>query len=184
MNKGLLSLMYLIESTNFDKLNPENHSYCVTALNDKHASMIDIKTNLIVKTDKIELFDKVLAGNLNKLEKLLEDSAFTNIERLNLVKTIDRLKEILFNNKKGIKKYYSEINLLSYNNKDLIQDTWNSLKNLDEMVLFQKIPIDINQHNEDKNVDSDIESDNEINTEKLNKLQKQFCYKSQFHTII
>ncbi len=179
MNKGLSSLMYLIETTNFDKSKPENHSYCVTALNDKHASMIDTKTNLVVKTDKMELFDKVLAGNLNKLEKLSGDTAFGTDERLTHANTINRMKDILFNNKRGMKKYYSDINILSYNNKDLIQDTWNSLKRLDELVLSQQFPIGQTQTNtlaETIDTESDVESDDEINTEKLNKLRKQFGF--------
>lgn len=183
MNKGLSSLMYLIETTNFDKSVPENHSYCVTALNDKHASMIDTKTNLVVKTDKMELFDKVLAGNLNKLEKLSGDTAFGTDERLTHANTINRMKDILFNNKRGMKKYYSDINLLSYNNKDLIQDTWNSLKRLDELVLSQQFPIGQTQAQtqplsslESIDTESDVESDDEINTEKLNKLRKQFGF--------
>ena len=187
MNKGLSSLMYLIETTNFDKSTPENHSYCVTALNDKHASMIDTKTNLVVKTDKMELFDKVLAGNLNKLEKLSGDTAFGADERLTHANTINRMKDILFNNKRGMKKYYSDINLLSYNNKDLIQDTWNSLKRLDELVLSQQFPIGQTQTQaqtqphqlsslESIDSESDVESDDEINTEKLNKLRKQFGF--------
>jgi hypothetical protein len=114
MNKGLSSLMYLIETTNFDKSTPENHSYCVTAINDKHASMVDTKTNSIIKTDKMELYDKVLAGNLNKLEKLSGDGEFNQKEKLAYIVTVDRLKNTLFLSKKGIKKYYSEINLLSY----------------------------------------------------------------------
>ncbi len=185
MNKGLSSLMYLIETTNFDKATPENHSYCVTALNDKHASMIDTKTNLVVKTDKMELFDKVLAGNLNKLEKLSGDTAFGADEKLTHANTINRMKDILFNNKRGMKKYYSDINLLSYNNKDLIQDTWNSLKRLDELVLSQQFPIGQAQPQaqtpqlsslESIDSESDVESDDEINTEKLNKLRKQFGF--------
>ena len=188
MNKGLSSLMYLIETTNFDKSKPENHSYCVTALNDKHASMIDTKTNLVVKTDKMELFDKVLAGNLNKLEKLSGDTAFGTDERLTHANTINRMKDILFNNKRGIKKYYSDINLLSYNNKDLIQDTWNSLKRLDELVLSQQFPIGQTTELakpsffETVDSDSDVESDDEINTEKLNKLRKQFGFTCQNDT--
>ena len=183
MNKGLSSLMYLIETTNFDKSKPENHSYCVTALNDKHASMIDTKTNLVVKTDKMELFDKVLAGNLNKLEKLSGDTAFNEEDRITHANTINRMKDILFNNKRGMKKYYSEINLLSYNNKDLIQDTWNSLKKLDELVLSQQFPMGQTTDNtvpvsflESVDSESDVESDDEINTEKLNKLRKQFGF--------
>ncbi len=178
MNKGLSSLMYLIETTNFDKSTPENHSYCVTAINDKHASMVDTKTNSIIKTDKMELYDKVLAGNLNKLEKLSGDGEFNQKEKLAYIGTVDRLKNTLFLSKKGIKKYYSEINLLSYNNKELVQETWNGLKKLDELVITNKIPTTNNQNKliESQLIEpeSDIESDEEINTEKLNKLRKQF----------
>ena len=179
MNKGLSSLMYLIETTNFDKSTPENHSYCVTAINDKHASMVDTKTNSIIKTDKMELYDKVLAGNLNKLEKLSGDGEFNQKEKLAYIGTVDRLKNTLFLSKKGIKKYYSEINLLSYNNKELVQETWNGLKKLDELVITNKIPSTTNNQNKliEPNPiepESDIESDDEINTEKLNKLRKQF----------
>ena len=186
MNKGLSSLMYLIETTNFNNQKPENHSYCVTAINDKHASMIDYKTNSVIKTDKMELYDKVLAGNLNKLEKLSADTEFKLDEKLKYVNDVDRLKNILFVSKKGIKKYYSEINLLSYNNKDLIQDTWNSLKKLDELVITNKINssnlinynVAINKETNEENSDSsDIESDEEINTEKLIKLREQFGVK-------
>ncbi len=179
MNKGLSSLMYLIETTNFDKSIPENHSYCVTAINDKHASMVDTKTNSIIKTDKMELYDKVLAGNLNKLEKLSGDGEFNQKEKLAYIGTVDRLKKTLFLSKKGIKKYYSEINLLSYNNKELVQETWNGLKKLDELVITNKIPSTATNQNkliESQPIEpeSDIESDDEINTEKLNKLRKQF----------
>lgn len=43
-------------------------------MNDKHAVMVDLKTNSIIKTDKMELYDKVLAGNLKKLEKVSDDT--------------------------------------------------------------------------------------------------------------
>ena len=174
MNKGLSSLMYLIETTNFDKSKPENQSYCVTALNDKHASMVDTKTNSIIKTDKMELYDKVLAGNLNKLEKLSGDTAFGVKEKTQYIETVERLKNTLFLSKKGIKKYYSEINLLSYNNKDLVQETWNGLQKLDEMVIKNPFiqhtkPIEPDNIEESS---SDIESDEEVNTKKLNELRK------------
>ncbi len=182
MNKGLSSLMYLIETTNFNKSTPENHSYCVTAINDKHASMVDTKTNSIIKTDKMELYDKVLAGNLYKLEKLSGDEEFSKKEKLDYIETVERLKNILFLNKKGIKKYYSGINLLSYNNKELVQETWNGLKKLDEMVISNKISssniIKENSIKTDFESESDIESDDEVNTKKLIKLRKQFGIKN------
>ncbi len=182
MNKGLSSLMYLIETTNFDKSKPENHSYCVTALNDKHASMVDTKTNSIIKTDKNELYDKVLAGNLSKLEKLSGDGEFTLKEKKDYIDIVDRLKNTLFQTKKGIKKYYSEINILSYNNKDLIQETWNGLKKLDDMFLAKNFEHQTKQIEKiEKNLESssDIESDEEVNTEKLMGFRKKFLNKNQ-----
>lgn len=201
MNKGLSSLMYLIETTNFNKLKPgslkttrfltllknapENHSYCVTALNDKHASMVDTKTNSIIKTDKNELYDKVLAGNLKKLEKLSADTEFDPKEKSQYIETVERLKNILFLNKKGIKKYYSDINLLSYNNKDLIQETWNGLKKLDDLVLNnnfgQHDQVDIEpEPDTDDQSSSDIESDDEVNTAKLLDFQKKYLERCAF----
>ena len=134
VNKGLQSLMYLIKTTNFDKYTPEYHSYCVTALNDKHASMIDVKTNSIIKTEKNELFDKILIGNIKKLEAMSANKNFGHNEREVYRLKLENLKELLFINKRGLKKYYNELNLLSYNNKDLIIETWASLRSLDDII--------------------------------------------------
>ncbi len=134
MNKGLQSLMYLIKTTNFNKEMPENHSYCVTALNDKHASVIDTKTNAIIKTEKTELFDKVLIGNIKKLETIAENKNFELAERQSYKQRLDDLKNILFMSKRETKVYYNELNLLSYNNRDLVYETWADLKSLDDMI--------------------------------------------------
>jgi hypothetical protein len=174
MNKGLSSLLYLIETTNFSKELPENHSYCVTSLNDKHASIIDTKTNSIIKADKIELFDKILAGNLKKLEQICTDKSFSKKEVDEFIKILERLKNILFNGKKGMKKYYNEINLLSYNNKDLILETWNSLKKLDEIILKISDKPKINNFENYNSESSDIESDEEVNSKKIEDFRKKF----------
>jgi hypothetical protein len=90
----------------------------------------------------IKAFDvekKTIEENLAKLEELANDTEFTQDERLKYINDLERLKNILFMSKKGIKKYYSEINLLSYNNKDLILETWNDLKKIDELVSTNKI---------------------------------------------
>jgi hypothetical protein len=134
MNKGLSSLMYLIQTTNFNLDSPEYHSYCVTALNDKHASMIDVKTNSIIKTEKNELFDKILIGNIKKLEAMCSNKEFGHNEREVYRLKLESLKDLLFKNKRGLKKYYNELNLLSYNNKDLIIETWASLRTLDDII--------------------------------------------------
>ena len=172
MNKGLQCLVYLIETTNFNQNVPKNHSYCVTSLNDKHASMIDTKTNLVIKTEKCELFDMVLSGNLKKLEHLSIDSCFTPEEKIEYTSVVERLKNILFTSKRGIKKYYNEINLLSYNNKEMIYDTWKGLSNLKDMVNEQQITNNIDASSE-SSYDSDTSSDDEVNTTKLNSLKNK-----------
>ncbi len=135
MQKGLNSLTFLIEHINFDESVPENHSYCVTALNDKHASVINPNTNAIIKTDKNELFDKIMISNLSKLENMAQNPRFKKAEKIEYNEKIKSLKEQLVMNKKSQKKYYQEVNLLSFNNKDLVLNTWASLKNLENLDL-------------------------------------------------
>jgi hypothetical protein len=121
--------------TNFDKEKPEYHSYCVTAINDKHASMIDTNTQTVIKTDKVELFDTILFNNINKLEMISNNKIFSNTDRVEYKDKLDRLKKVLYEKKTGIKKYYSEINLLSFNNKEQIIETWNMVKKtLDDII--------------------------------------------------
>lgn len=135
LDKGLNSLLHLIKLTNFDKEKPEYHSYCVTAINDKHASMIDTNTQTVIKTDKVELFDTILSNNINKLELISNNKIFNNTDRKDYKEKLDRLKRVLYEKKTGIKKYYSEINLLSFNNKEQIIETWNIVrKTLDNII--------------------------------------------------
>ncbi len=132
LDKGLNSLVCLIELINFNKSVPENHSYCITAINDKHASVIDEKTNKVVKTNKFDLFDKVLGANLSNLEKLADNSNFTPSQKTQYKDKVNYLKTMMFQNNKFIKRYQSDINLMGYNNKDMVQKTWESLKELSD----------------------------------------------------
>ena len=132
LDKGLNSLVCLIELINFNKSVPENHSYCITAINDKHASVIDEKTNKVVKTNKFDLFDKVLGANLSNLEKLADNTNFTPSQKVQFKDKVNYLKTMMFQNNKFIKRYQSDINLMGYNNKDMVQKTWESLKELSD----------------------------------------------------
>ena len=107
---------------------PSNHSYCVTAINDKHVSVIDEKTNTIVKTNKEDLYGIILTSNLNNLEKIASNSKFTQEQKKVYFDKINYLKKEMYRNNKFIKRYYSDINLISYNNKDMIKETWKNLK--------------------------------------------------------
>ncbi len=131
LDKGLNSLAYLIEVINFNQSVPENHSYCVTAINDKHATVIDEKTNKIIKTDKVDLFDKILVANLNTLEKISTNPQFSKEQHDKYSNKINYLKNMIFQNEKFMKRYQNDINIISYNNKDMVKNTWKNLKKID-----------------------------------------------------
>jgi hypothetical protein len=85
--------------------------------------MIDTNTQTVVKTDKVELFDNILSNNIGKLEVMSNNKIFNRSDREEYKDKLDRLKKILYEKKRGMKKYYSEINLLSFNNKEQIIET-------------------------------------------------------------
>lgn len=169
MQKGLNSLTYLIELTNFNKELPENHSYCTTSLTGAHASVIDDKTNKVIKTDKVDLFDKILISTLKNLETICANKKFSSKEKQEYTEKLESLKKILFQNRKGMKRYYKDINLISYNNKDLILKTWKSLKSLNEIIELESDSTEIigfddlaDDYKGEKIDDSDSETDNNL----------------------
>ena len=152
LNKGLNSLTYLIENVNFNKSIPENHSYCVTAINDKHASVIDEKTNTIVKTNKDDLYDNVLTSHLELLEQLSKNQKFTKEEKQIYSEKINYLKTSMYQNNKFKKRYKSDINLISYNNKDMVKETW---KNLKPITIIKTTEIEIDEDDEVDYIEGD-----------------------------
>ena len=127
MKTGLNSIFKLIEKLNFNSNKPENHNFCVTSINDKHASVINPDNNKIIKADKSSLFDTVAINNFKKLESIANNPDFTDSENNLYNNEISKLKDMLFINSNGLKIFHSEINILSYNNKDIILDTWKNL---------------------------------------------------------
>ena len=128
MKAGLNSIFKLIEKLNFNTNKPENHNFCVTSINDKHASVINPDNNKIIKAEKSSLFDTVAINNFKKLESIANNPDFTDSENNLYNNEISKLKDMLFINSNGLKIFHSEINLLSYNNKDMILDTWKNMK--------------------------------------------------------
>ncbi len=160
----------MAEKLNFNVEIPENHSYCVTALNDKHASVINPETNSIVKTDKLTLFDQLLVSYLEKLDKITKNTKLKKEEREEYTNTVKNLRELLFQNRKYMKRYYDELNYISYNNKDLIQKTWSSLKNKqqDDNKEFKRV--DFNEISDDSDTENSEDEEIKRKQEKLKKI--------------
>ena len=65
----------------------------------------------MIKTDKIELYDTLLTNNLIKLRKISKNKLLSLSDRQDFSDKLERLKKLLFEKKKCMNKYYSQINL-------------------------------------------------------------------------
>lgn len=133
INSGLKCLSYLIEKIIFNELEPRNHIFYTKSLNSNYVYIYI--NNKVIKTNKINLFDKVLLYSLKILESFCQNNNFILHEIEEFKKIIFKLKELLFTNKSGLKIFYRELNLLSYNKKNLIFNTWKQVKLLSNKTL-------------------------------------------------
>ena len=160
MSHGMNSIISLAEHLNFNERLPQNHNFYVSALNDKHLNAIDNNTHTIVKQRKTEIFDQILVAHIDKLEKIN-----TNIHYKDFNNVLTKLKNFIFL-KQGKKEYFSQLNMLAYNKKNLIIKTWDELVNDDSVSpndiaeTFQKRITEItNTVESDSDSDSDTESE-------------------------
>ena len=107
----------------FNSRLPDNHKIYNSSINNKYINVIE--DNKIVKKKKSIIYDIIFTPCVKMLE---------SIQVINN-KNIKQCKEILdfyYNlplRNKLMKVYYDEINIMSYNKKDLILNTWNKLLN-------------------------------------------------------
>ncbi len=185
LNSGPNGLFKLIEYVNFNNTKPENHSYCITSLNGTHANVLDNNTNKIIKKEKTEVFDKILTRSLGNLENLSNNPKVPGNIKTNGKDSLERIKKTVVFNNKGMKKYYSELNTLSYNNKDMVLGTWDGL---DKSQVTQNLLEQVKNNNQNENnkssssesdftesSDSDSDSDDgngQLKSHKYNKPQQ------------
>jgi hypothetical protein len=122
------SVVKLIELINFNENKPENHSFCSTALESPYLSFYNTDTNTVNKERKRYFFEEVICKSIQNHEILYGKfkNKFNSIKRKQIEDNIYNLKKIRENsfNSKIIGEMIRNLNLLSYNNRDLVQDTW------------------------------------------------------------
>ena len=171
MSHGMNSIISLAEHLNFNERLPQNHNFYVSALNDKHLNDIDNNTHTIVKQRKKEIFDQILVAHVDKLEKIN-----TNIHYKDFSNVLTKLKNFIFL-KQGKKEYFSQLNMLAYNKKNLIIKTWEELVNDDSVSpndiaeTFQKRITEITN-----TVDSDSDSDSDSYSDSYSDTESEFCF--------
>ena len=127
-NEKINGMISLIEHLNFNERLPQYHNFYISALNGKYVNTLDGKTNSFNKQSKTEFFDKVLIHNFEKLKTLYSDSNNT-INNPKIKEMFDSLTNLVFVSENGKKDFFKELNMLSYNKRNLIINTWKSLVN-------------------------------------------------------
>ena len=122
------SVIKLIELVNFSENKPQNHSFCSTALESPYLSFYNTNTNSVNKERKRYFFEDVICKSIQNHEILYSKfkHKFNLTKRKQIEDNIANLKKIKENSfsSKIINEMISNLNLLSYNKRDLIQDTW------------------------------------------------------------
>ena len=122
------SIQSIIELLYFNENLPQNHYFCTTNLESNYSSIYNTDAQKIDKSRKKYLFEEILNNSYNKL-KLLYGAYKNRFSYKRQQKIETRIKElnelnIAFFSTKVKKNYVKSINVLSYNNKDLIKSTW------------------------------------------------------------
>jgi hypothetical protein len=132
MAEGMNSIVSLVEQLNFNERLPENHNFFTSAINDKYVNTYDGKNKKINKQSKTDLFDKILFTHMNKLETLSKSSQkFSEV--------FDKLRSFIYL-KKGKRQFFIQLNMLSYNKRNMVIETINKLM-VDETITPEEIPV-------------------------------------------
>jgi hypothetical protein len=134
--KQLTSVIRYIELTNFNKDRPTNHSFCVTNRDGKHLLSYNTDTATVENNKKKYFYASVLSKAILKMEAIF----YTNKKVLNkqfskeqldqIIDSIERLREICEKDydSKILKSLYDELNLLCYNSRKTVLNTWENKK--------------------------------------------------------
>ena len=135
--KNILTNIYdsihkFIETVNFNERLPNNHSFCSTALNSPYVSVYDTTTNKVNKQKKSYLFRKLVDKSIMKIKQIFNNNKkkIKEKQRKMIENELNEYVNIhnIITNEKYRKNILSNINLTSYNNKDIILKTWDDIK--------------------------------------------------------
>ena len=109
-----------IDSLYFNNNLPNNHKIYNSALNNKHINIIE--DNKIIKKKKSYLYDIMFTPCIKMIENIITSN--NKSKQYGKYKEIIELYHSIPIHKKLMKVYHDEVNILSYNKKDIILNTW------------------------------------------------------------
>jgi DNA-directed RNA polymerase subunit RPC12/RpoP len=149
-NSKLEDIIKLTENINFNERLCSNHNLCSTSLESIYCNVFDTETKTIVKDGKKYLFESIICNNISNHEKLYNKykHKFPKDKQIKIEENIEVLKNIRESSFGSLfmKEMIKKLNILSYNKRGLIQNTWKLLKNegnlTDEELEFKKLMLE------------------------------------------
>ena len=136
-NKDITCILSYIEKVNFNDRLKTNHSFCTTNLGGAYLSVFDTNNSKIKQNRKKFFFDEIINIAVSKIEELykLYKSYFTIEKQNNIETTLIKINELknMDMNKRIYKEMLKQLNILSYNDKNIVENTWNN-KNIKGMI--------------------------------------------------
>jgi Cu/Ag efflux protein CusF len=122
------SSIKMIEYVNFNARLPENHNSCSPSLESPYLSILNTETNTIEKERKKYFFEELFTNSIKRQESLLNSlkNKFSVSKIHKIKENINNLKKIQSSgfNSKIMQEIIRKINLLSYNKRNMIAETW------------------------------------------------------------
>lgn len=126
--ENIKSIIVLIELLNFNKRLPSNHNFCTKNLQSLYLDAYNIENDKFDKYRKRYFYTDIINKAYNKLKFLFEHhkNKLKPARRAEISDTLETLYKIITTdyNKKLLKELICAVNLLSYNNREMIQKTW------------------------------------------------------------
>ena len=163
LNNNNKAISELVEIINFNEKYPENHNFCNTSLEGKYFSVLNPLTKKIEKIHKEKFYDKLLKNSHDKIHEIYDRVKYSKDFKKKYKKKAKDIIEYLINSfisSKYQKKFYNiNMNELSYNKKEMILDTWKTLKLDEEFDEYDDDSID--NDSSDYEIDSKYDTDND-----------------------
>lgn len=135
LNNELYGVMNLIDLLNFNENNPEDHSINNTAFESAYLSIFNSDTKTIDKERKRYFFESIICKNIqnheflfNKYKVRLDKDKISKIEET--IAVLKKIKDESFSSKIML-EMIRNLNILSYNKREIVQKTWSGKNNED-----------------------------------------------------
>jgi hypothetical protein len=133
-DKEFQMILTMIERTYFNKNIEENHCFNVSNMNGEYVNVLE--NNEVGIQLKKYFFDELFNISLERIKllyKTYKNKLFEQPKQKEIQEKMKALEEMRLGNGSIYKKYIKLINILAYNNQEVVNNTWNKNHRMDNV---------------------------------------------------